>query len=196
MAVAFVDIEVSESPRTNLAEYATIPIAFQVRSVFDVIDRRAEHGEFVLVERDLRVHYLKDYDAIEGNHPIQWATRFDVSNWGFLAADVAGRRVGWAAVAIDTPSLDILQGRADIAAAWDIRVAPKVRGLGIGSELFHAAVAWARARGCRQLVIETQNINVPACRFYLHQGCVLVAANQLAYPGFPDETQLLWQKAL
>ena len=190
------DIEVSENPKANLAEYATIPISFQVRSVFDVTDRRAEHGEFVLVERDLDVHYLKDYDAIEGNHPTQWAARFDLSNWGFFQANVAVQRVGWAAVAIDTPSLDMLQGRADIAAVWDIRVAPEARQQGVGSALFHAVMAWARARGRRQLIIETQNINVPACRLYLKQGCVLVAANQLAYPGFPEETQLLWQKTL
>lgn len=56
--------------------------------------------------------------------------------------------------------------------------------------------AWAAARGCRQLKIETQNVNVPACRFYARQGCVLGAINRFAYREFPDEVQLLWYKAI
>lgn len=190
------DVEVVEDPKTTLAEYATIPISFEVNSVLDVLDRSAGQGELLLVERKLEVSYIKDYDTIDGEHPTQWPTRFDLSNWGFLAAHAAGRRVGGVAVAFNTPSLDMLDGRSDIAALWDIRVAPEARGQGIGCALFHAAETWGRARGCRELVIETQNINVPACRFYQRQGCVLVAANRLAYPALPNEIQLIWQKAL
>ena len=62
--------------------------------------------------------------------------------------------------------------------------------------LFRAAEAWSRDRGCRQLKIETQNINVPACRFYLRQGCVLGGINRFAYREFPEEVQLLWYKDL
>jgi hypothetical protein len=40
--------------------------------------------------------------------------------------------------------------------------------------------------------VETQNINVPACRFYARQGCVLGAIHPDAYPDLPDEVQLLW----
>jgi GNAT superfamily N-acetyltransferase len=149
-----------------------------------------------LVERNLKVPYVKDYDSIDGEHPTQWPARFDLSTWGFLSAHVAGRRVGGAAVAFNTPSLDMLDGRSDIAVLWDIRVAPEARGQGIGRALFHAAEAWSRARGCRKLIIETQNVNVPACRFYQRLGCELVAANRLAYPAFPNEIQLIWQKAL
>ena len=44
--------------------------------------------------------------------------------------------------------------------------------------------------------VETQNVNVPACRFYARQGCVLGAINRFAYPDLPDEVQLLWYKTL
>jgi GNAT superfamily N-acetyltransferase len=67
---------------------------------------------------------------------------------------------------------------------------------GIGSVLFRAAGDWAGARGCRWLKIETQNINLPACRFYQKMGCTLGAIDRFAYPGQPDEVQLLWWKAL
>ena len=55
---------------------------------------------------------------------------------------------------------------------------------------------WAAARGCRRLKVETQNINVPACRFYERQGCVLAEVRRDAYPELPGEIQLLWQKAV
>jgi ribosomal protein S18 acetylase RimI-like enzyme len=79
---------------------------------------------------------------------------------------------------------------------WDIRVSPQERGAGIGSALFRAAGNWARARGCRHLEIETQNVNVPACRFYRKMGCTLGAIDRFAYSGQPAEVQLLWWKTL
>ena len=33
--------------------------------------------------------------------------------------------------------------------------------------------------------VVTQNINVPACRFYMKQGCVPGAIDRFAYPDFP-----------
>jgi hypothetical protein len=45
-------------------------------------------------------------------------------------------------------------------------------------------------------MVETQNSNAAACRFYARQGCVLLAANRGAYVELPDEIQLLWYKEL
>ena len=42
------------------------------------------------------------------------------------------------------------------------------------------------------LIAETQNINVPACRFYAAQGCELRGIHVGAYPEHPEEVQLLW----
>lgn len=189
-------VEVSEEPLSALVNYADVPIAFEVGSVLDIADAGHRPGEFMLTERGLDSPYVKDYDAIEGEEPARWATRFDVSNWGLLAARAEGRRVGGAVVAFDTPGLDMLEGRRDMAVLWDIRVSPEARGRGVGSALFRAAEAWAAARGCQQLKVETQNINVGACRFYARQGCVLAAVHRFAYPGLPDEVQMLWRKDL
>jgi GNAT superfamily N-acetyltransferase len=191
-----VRVEVAADPAAALREYASVPIAFEVRSVLDVAEPDAGSAGFVLAERRLVAPYVKDYDAISGEHPAGWAERFDVSRWGVFAAWVAGRRVGGAVVAFRTPGLCMLQGRDDLAVLWDIRVAPEDRGKGVGTALFRAAEAWARARGCRQLKVETQNVNVPACRFYARQGCVLTSVHRHAYPGLPDEIQLLWYKDL
>lgn len=189
-------VEISEQPLAALREYASVPIAFEVRIVLDVAEQGKSLGEFVLTERSLDVPYVKDYDVIVGEQPHLWASRFDVSNWGVLMAQVEGQRVGGAVVAFNTPDLFMLEGRDDLAVLWDIRVSPEARGQGVGSALFRAAEAWAEARGCRHLKVETQNINVPACRFYTRQGCVLTAVESSAYPELPEEIQLLWYKAL
>lgn len=104
--------------------------------------------------------------------------------------------MGGAAVAYDTADLNMLEGRTDLAVLWDIRVSSSVRGQGVGSALFQAAEAWATSRGCLQLKVETQSVNVPACRFYARQGCVLEAVHRGVYPQLPSEIQLLWYKDL
>lgn len=90
----------------------------------------------------------------------------------------------------------MLEGRKDLALLWDIRVSPPFRSKGVGSALLAAAEAWATKRGARELKVETQNINVPACRFYKSLGCQLRHVNAGVYVGLPDEVQLLWYKLL
>jgi GNAT superfamily N-acetyltransferase len=120
---------IGEERLVNLADYASVPIAFQVTHVLDVVEN--PQG-FTLRERRLE------------------------------------RGV----------------------------YAPDARGLGVGTALFRTAKAWAAQHGCGQLKVETQNINVPACRFYEQQGCTLRTARRGAYEAFPDEVQLLWYKSL
>ncbi|HEX8558149.1 MAG TPA: GNAT family N-acetyltransferase [Pyrinomonadaceae bacterium] len=190
------DIKITEEPITAAAELARVPISFEVGTVFDVSAPGGGLGGLILSERRLEAPYVKDYDAGEGERPSQWGKRFDVSNWGLIVARSDGARVGGAAVAFDTEGVHMLEGRTDLAVLWDIRVSPGARGRGVGFALFRAAEAWAAARGCRSLKIETQNINVAACRFYARQGCVLGAINRFAYPELPEEAQLLWYKTL
>ena len=192
-------VEIRALPPATLADYGAVSIAFVVHEVLDVVvdpvpdaGGLGEPGGLRLVPRRLAAPYVKDYDAIAGESPARWARRFDVARWGVLAALVDGTRVGGAVVAFDTPGVDMLEGRRDLAVLWDLRVAPAARGHGVGRALFEAAVAWATVRDCRWLKIETQNVNVPACRFYARQGCILGAIHRLAYPTLPDEAQLLW----
>jgi ribosomal protein S18 acetylase RimI-like enzyme len=127
---------------------------------------------------------------------VRWLERFDTSRWGLIRGRRGGRMVGGAAIAFNTPGVRMLGGRDDIAVLWDIRVSPEERGAGLGSALFQAATGWAVARGCEWLKVETQNVNVAACRFYQKMGCTLGAIDPFAYLDLPDEVQLLWWKAL
>jgi len=189
-------IELAEQAMTALPDYARVPMTFTVDRVLDVTNRDGGSGGFVLSERRLEVPYEKDYDAIAGEGPSQWARRFDVSKWALFTARVANRIVGGATVAFDTPGLTMLEGRRDLAVLWDIRVSPDARRQGAGSALFERVEVWARLHGCRQIKVETQNTNVSACRFYERQRCQLRAIHRAAYPELPEEIQLLWYKDL
>lgn len=188
------DIEIEEEPMTALADYARISIAFEVDRVLEVAAREQGLGGLTLSERKLGARYVKDYDELES--PTRWARRFDLSNWGLLTAQREGRRLGGVVIAFDTRGVVMLEGRRDLAVLWDIRVDASWRGQGIGAALFRAAEKWARARGCEWLKIETQNVNVSACEFYVKQGCTLGAIHRFAYPQLPEEVQLLWYKPL
>jgi len=189
-------VEIREEPSSALAEYARVPMAFEVSELFTLPALDVGLGGFPLVAERVGLPYVKDHDSDPDHHPTAWPTRFDISRWGILAAWINGERAGGAVVAWDTPGLDMLGGRSDLAVLWDLRVAPTWRERGVGRALFRAAEAWALSDGARWIKIETQNINTVACRFYAREGCTLRAMNRFAYPALPEEAQLLWYKEL
>ncbi len=142
----------------------------------------------------LGVPFRKDYDLLES--PLRWPLLFDVSNWVLASAWLDGRQVAGAIGARDTPGVDMLEGKRNLLAVWDLRVATDARGTGIGTALFHALESWGREQGCTELKVETQDVNVAACAFYLSQGCTLAQSNPHAYPELPDEVQLIWWKRI
>ena len=113
-------IETAGIPSQLLAEYATIPIAFEVTSVLSA--QTGADQSFILAESRLDSPYIKDYDAC-GDRALDWAARFDTAQWGLFLARAEGRTLGGAAIAFGTPGLDLLEGRGDLAVLWDIRVA-------------------------------------------------------------------------
>lgn len=171
-------------------------IAFEYDCILELTVIDNELGGFVLTEKHLGVSQLKDYDAVDNEGPSGWSNRFDVSSWGFLVARSNGQRIGGAVIAFNTSGVELLEGRRDLAVLWDIRVNKAFRSHGIGASLFKAAERWACKRKCKQLKVETQNINLAACKFYVRQGCTLAAVNRLAYPSLPNEIQMFWYKDL
>lgn len=187
-------VEISEAPLSRLAELAEVSIAFESSSVLEIAP--ADGGAFTLREISLEAPLSKDYDLLPDNHPRDWLQRFDTRNWGLLFAVEAGRKLGAAVIAFQTPAVEMLEGRADLAVLWDIRVQPGWRGKGIGNALFQAVLEWAKKRVCTELKIETQNNNPAAVRFYIKQGCELRRVVDNAYPGLPGEQMLLLYKRL
>lgn len=105
-------MRLTEEPISRLGVHGEVPIAFLVERVLDVRLVQEGLGGVVLSERAVETPWLKDYDAIRGEGPAQWARRFDVTNWGLIAAQEAARRVGGAVVAFDTAGVSMLGGAA------------------------------------------------------------------------------------
>jgi ribosomal protein S18 acetylase RimI-like enzyme len=178
----------------RIAEYAAIPSRLLVRSKLDLslVDRGL--GGMILREIPVDPPFFKDYDSF-GELPTDWPNKFDVRNWGFFLALDGNLAAGAAAVAFDTTGVFMLEARRDFAVLWDIRVMPQAQGRGVGRMLFEQAVSWSRLRGCTQMKIETQNVNVPACRFYHHMGCHLGEIHRFGYAAIPhvaQEVMLNW----
>jgi len=195
--VIHVSVVIREVGPDELPRYATIPMCLTVNSVFRVQGIAAGLGGLALVEEPVDHPYGKCYDSgeLEDSQVLDWSRQFDVSHSGFFVALDGDRPIGGAAVAIDTPAVHMLENRPDLAVLWDIRVHPDWWRRGIGSRLFRMAADWARGHDCVQLKIETQNINVPACRFYRSQGCELGGIHRFFYAGIPlvaHEVALFW----
>ena len=178
-----------------MSEYGTVPSSFTIVETLDVGPAQGDTLP-TLKSRRLASPMVKDYDASPGDAPVDWAARFDLSDWRFLAARMDGQRVGGAAMVMRAEAVDLLEGRSDLALLWDIRVEPTIRRAGVGSALLRAVEERTREAGLVELKVETQNNNVPACRFYARHGFQLRRAVWGAYPQLPSEVQLLWYKRL
>jgi GNAT superfamily N-acetyltransferase len=185
-------IRIDEIAPSLLGEYARVPICFEVHSILEVEVIDGGLGGFRLHEETVEP-YIKDYDKMES--PMDWPRQFNVSNWGFFLARDGNETVGAAAIAFNTNGVHMLEERSDLSVLWDIRVRPEVRGRGVGKMLFERVVDWSRQHGCHQMKIETQNINVAACRFYRRMGCELGNIHRFGYAAIPavsNEVMLNW----
>ena len=187
-----VQIEMLPVNKETLVTYCTIPVHFEVDSLLEAEVLNVGFGGMTFREKKVGRPYMKYYG--EKEEPLTWLN-FDTSNWEIFFIQQGEIPIGGLTVACKTPELRILNGRNDLADIWDIRVHPDYRHQGIGTKLFQKAIEWSRDEGYRQLCVETQNVNVRACRFYIKQGCKLGAVNRYAYRDFPalaDEIQLIW----
>ena len=176
----------------RLVVYAKIPIKLEVKQRLEIELVEEGLGGMLLHQVEVEKPYVKDYDSY-GEIPTDWPKKFDVSNWGFFLAMVEEKLAGGAAVAFHTNEVIMLEDRKDLAVLWDLRVDPAFRGVGIA--LFRHAAEWTRNRGCQQMKVETQNVNVPACHFYQRMGCSLGEIRRFGYAAVPavaKEVMLNW----
>jgi Acetyltransferases len=92
-------------------------------------------------------------------------------------------------------------GRVRIRRNWnryafieDIAVAESGRGKGIGSALIEKAIEWAKQKELYGLMLETQDVNLLACRFYRKTGFEIGAVDTMLYSNFDckDEKAIFW----
>lgn len=76
----------------------------------------------------------------------------------------------------------------------DLAVSEHLRGRGIGTALLNEAQSWAQQRRLGGLVLETQDTNVLACRFYQRYGFRIGAIDTMMYwnTKHQDEMAVFW----
>jgi len=76
----------------------------------------------------------------------------------------------------------------------DISVLRDYRGKGIGRALINTAIEWAKQNNLCGLMLETQDINLLACRFYNNLGMKIGAVDNMLYANFPtcEEKAIFW----
>jgi len=188
--------EITRLPVTDevLVEYAKIPARFEVTAILSPELINDGLGGIVLREKTVSPPYMKDHDALETEEMTRWTRDFETSHWVLFRAFEREVPVGGTTVAYKEPKLHQFGHRDDVTVLWDIRVHPDYRQSGIGTALFTETVIWSREQGCKYLKIETQDTNLPACRFYQKQGARLGEINQFVYTdsAFSHQTMLIW----
>ena len=177
----------------TLEKYSQIPISYEVKTVLIVDLINDGLKGIVFQKKEVAQPYIKNYD--EQGRPLNWLEKFNTKNWRLFLAYMDKKLVGGLTMAYQTPGVHMLEGRDDLAVVWDIRVLTKYRHQGVGTALFQKAITWSKEKRCQQLKVETQNVNVNACNFYVKQGCKLGSINSFAYHGDPvsnGEVQLIW----
>lgn len=109
-----------------------------------------------------------------------------------LSAFAGDQPAGGAIVAVEPEDHWFFLPEPGQAVLWDLRVAPAYRAQRVGRRLMREAAAADLEAGCHRLAIETQDVNVAACRLYASAGAVLSEVRSGAYREHPDEAALLW----
>lgn len=190
------NIEIKEVDRTYFPLYDQVPQNVEVSSEYRV--SRIDNGLGGLVFEEVPVTpYVKDLSVYE--RAMEYEELFDISNWRFYMAFDGETPVAAMTIAGTTEGMNMLGGSTDACVLWDIRVADGYKHMGIGQRLIDTGIAAAKADGYKLMIIECQNNNVTACRFYRKQGALLSKVDMNAYdpePGLDNEVQFIWHLSL
>jgi ribosomal protein S18 acetylase RimI-like enzyme len=151
---------------TSLAKYSVHRVEADATTAFTI--------ELVT----LPVPYIKRYDPVDSDTLNMYQAMLPAGlSFGAYAAS---ELVGIAIVG--------LQQWNNSAWVWEFHIQESQRGKGIGRALMESVIVQARAIGCRVLVCETQNTNVPAIRFYRSMGFTLEGIDLSYYSNadYPD----------
>jgi len=123
------------------------------------------------------------YEKTYPNDTFDPMTYIDNPNEGAFLAMFGGKCVG---------SLRVCKRWNNNAFIDDLAVDRAHRGKGVGTILMDAAVEWGKENGLRGVSVETQDLNLHACRFYLKYGFKLGGIDRFVYTaeGYSGQTAL------
>ena len=185
-------ITYKEVDKSYFELYDKVEMNVPVRSKYIV--ERIDSGLGGILLKEVKVEpYTKDLSIYEC--AIEYEKQFDISNWRFYMAFDGDMPIGAMTIAGTTNGMNMLAGRDDACVLWDIRVADAYKYSGVGQKLLDMGILGAKEDRYRQMIIECQNNNIPACKFYKKQGAVLSKIDMYAYysePEVRDEIQFVW----
>jgi len=185
-------ITYKEVDKSYFELYDKVEMNVPVRSKYIV--ERIDSGLGGVLLKEVKVEpYTKDLSIYE--RAIEYEKQFDISNWRFYMAFDGDMPIGAMTIAGTTNGMNMLAGRDDACVLWDIRVDDAYKYQGVGQKLLDMGIFGAKEDGYRQMIIECQNNNIPACKFYKKQGAVLSKIDMYAYysePEIRDEIQFVW----
>ena len=177
--------------------YAEIDPSYKVTSVLKVVPIDNGLSGFQFLEEEITPPYSKGADSPDDS-PTSWPPQQEPGEFAAFVAMNGNLFLGGVAIITNPTGAFLFERREELAGLWDIRVRPDRRGTGIGSQLLLHASNWAKKKGCTQLRVECQNVNVAACRFYAKH-CILGGMERYGYAACPDvahETMFLWYRDL
>ncbi len=131
------------------------------------------HVTWRLTDQPLDPPFVSTDYSLNRQQREEVAARLRAGDGLYLVVEQAGRLIAM---------LDVERERwRDTAMVWNIMVDRHHRQQGLGQELIHRAITWARQNRLRALVLETQTNNYPACCFYLKCGFKLCGIDDHFY---------------
>ena len=172
--------------------YDEVPMVVHVKTV--LIPRHLDNGLGGIIFDEVAVEpYIRNiaYQNASG-----YKKDFDISNWAFFMAFDEDKPVGAVTAVSKTKDIGMLDKRDDLCVLWDIRIDDAYKGMGVGTKLFNMVKDWSRNNNLKQIKIECQTNNVPACKFYAKQGAVLRKYDEYTCLNFHDvrehEIEVIW----
>ncbi len=171
-------ITIEEVNRTNIGDIGTCDGEFTIDAKLVL---HAENGDISYSLVDVP-STTKRY----GEDDVDYATYIDHPDKTVFLAYADGQFAG---------QITLRKSWNRYACIEDIAVDTRFRRQGIGNELISRAKRWAQQRSLAGLMLETQNNNVNACRFYERCGFHLGGFDTQLYKGInrdTDEIALYW----
>jgi ribosomal protein S18 acetylase RimI-like enzyme len=187
-------IDIQVGSKQDLVLYGQIPCVFTVDRRVDVSLLEDTRG--AVVESYPVVKWEKDYDLDSREAPNSLASQFDVRLWKILRATEDTQPAGGAIVAVQSDGFNFSGLDEGSAVLVDIRVDPAYRRFKVGTTLLDHSIRVCREMGKRTLLVENQDVNLPACRMYSNFGFRLAGCERTGYGPAISEAKLVWKYLL
>ncbi len=160
-------LDIVELNSRNLKDVNRADTTFEVRSR---IIPRLENGEFIYTQEELTESFTKTYPPDELDYASYINNPDKIIYLAYLENDIAGQII-------------LRKNWNKFAYIEDISVSSKYRRNNVGTKLIKTSIVWAKKKQMRGIMLETQDNNVPAVKFYESCGFKLGGFDGYLYKG-------------